>query len=333
MTIKEYTEDAVHKYLRTVLFVDDQLYPQAPITITEQDKKVLDVLVPPPETGNEVKVAEQTGNARTGQQAGTDTMQEINPKDIVDGFAQHGIVCGLYQPDTNLFTDGNMPEKLVTLCDHADVFIMDWYLKGKKPESPVPKLIHELIQKDKDGAPPKTIRFCAIYTLESITTVLTKLRDELISLDSNLKITIDEKVKKLQLEGITIRIYGKPTIPKKQTASSKSDVQEDQTFDSKPIAKEEESIIAPNQLANYIIKDFTSEYEGIMSATALRGIADVRDNAKRILDKFPSVLDYALMVHAGLTVDAPTAPEDLQDLLGDEIHSILSGNRVSDEDM
>jgi hypothetical protein len=39
------------------------------------------------------------------------------------------------------------------------------------------------------------------------------------------------------------------------------------------------------------------------------------------------------MVHAGLTVDAPTASEDIQDLLGDEIHSILSENRVSDEEI
>ena len=91
--------------------------------------------------------------------------------------------------------------------------------------------------------------------------------------------------------------------------------------------------VSSHDLSEKIEKDFVSEYEGIMSANALCGIAKVRDNSKRILEKFPPALDYALMVHGGLTVKAPTTSEDLQELLSDEIYSILSEPSLTDNEL
>lgn len=345
MTINEYTENAVKKYLRTVLFVDDKIFPPDSSTATEHAGEEVVHIPLIPDTDNKGGATRQKANASPGQpegsaktetdttdhQEGSEATQEVNPKEIVDGFAKYGIACSLYQPQESDFllnsdswpsdstddaaetSDGtseaedNVPP-LIALCEHADVFILDWKLTNGSDgsDSPVPRIIHELINKSKKAGNPKPIRFCAIYTLQNKDTVLYDLKTKLVSLYPSL--TIDGRVKKIVLEGMTIRIYGKPGTSGNQ-----------------------ESVVTPSELAKEIIKDFTSEYEGIMSATALYGIATVRDNAKRILDKFPKEMDPELVLHAGLTIKEKNIVADITSLLGDEISSVLSDMDLNDD--
>ncbi len=332
MTIREYTVDAVRKYLRTVLLVDDQLFPPKSENANgQEDGGALDLSGVP-----DTSVSDRSGSDHEmerfeqSEEVSRNPLDEVSdrnpldetpspatevfsPQEVVDGFYRLGIVCGLYQPKTSEFTNGAVPSSLVDLCDHSDVFILDWKLKDNQTDSPVPVLLKRLLDKDESKGSPRAVRFCAIYTDELLGTVFGKLHTEIFNSSSDDSKKEDQQSFQMRLNGLTIRLYRKNNRPEADGSPTR--------------------FVSSSSLAETIVQDFASEYEGIMSATALRGIAEVRSNAKRILDKFHPALDYALLVHGGLTVKEPTAPEDMQDLLSDEIHSIISSSPLSDQDL
>lgn len=314
MTIHDYTEEAVCKYLRTVLMVDDRLFkPKSEDATGQEDGDALDLSGAPDksvsDSSDSVHIMgcfEQSDEASLNllDEAPSSATETFSPDKVIDGFYRLGIVCGLYEPKPSEFSDGAIPQSLVDLCDHSDVFILDWKLMDNQTDSPVPALIEQLLNRDESCGEPRAVRFCAIYTDEALGTVFSALRSEIKAKLPQKSAEEDLPNYRIRLGGLTIRLYRKTDAPEAPGNSKR--------------------FVSSIGLAETIVQDFVAEYEGIMSATALRGIADIRSNAKRILDKFPPALDYALMVHAGLTVKEPTVPEDMQELLSDEIRSILS---------
>ena len=318
MTIREYTEDAVRKYLRTVLFVDDQLFgSNCEDGARQEDDNLPDLSGVPDTSASSMASSDHVGQSEEAPRDPLDdsspSAESFSPQEVVDGFSGLGIVCGLYQPKTSEFSDGAVPASLVDLCDHSDVFILDWKLKNHHADSPVPVLLEQLFKRDAILGEPRAIRFCAIYTDELLSTVFSKLHTEIFDNSSDDSKKEDLQKFQMRLNGLTIRLYRKINMSEADGSPTR--------------------FVPSSVLAETIVQDFAFEYDGIMSATALQGIAEVRNNAKRILDKFPPALDYALLVHGGLTVKAPTAPEDMQDLLSDEIHSIISNSPLSDHDL
>lgn len=341
MTIRDYTEEAVRKYLRTVLLVDDRLFSsKSKNAAGQEDGGALDLFGIPNTLESGISSSDdERARCEQFEKASQNLLDEypshnlldeelspkpldktpspsaepFSPQKVVEGFYRQGIVCGLYEPKTSEFSDGAIPQSLVDLCDHSDVFILDWKLKDNQADSPVPALVWQLLSRDESCGEPRAVRFCAIYTDELLGTVFSKLHSEIKTRFPQKNAAEDFSIYRIHLEGLTIRLYRKT--------------------DATEAAGNPKRFVPSADLAETIVQDFVTEYEGIMSATALRGIAEVRDNAKRILDKFPPALDYALMVHGGLTVKAPTVPEDMQELLSDEIRSILSESPLTDEDV
>lgn len=322
MTIREYSVEATHQYLRTVLLVDDQLFTKGNGIAASLGETNLPDIVSMPDTTNPAAVVGQgpTESTVSSDSSITDTIAPKDssgnrrtdslpfcPQTVVEGFAKHGMVCGLYQPTTVDFEADPGLSSLIALCDRADVFILDWKLKCGEPKSPVPELLDQLLSKSKGIGDPKPIRFCAVYTSLSEDTAFEELIQALEASHPTLKINTNLEQLKVSLQGLTIRIYGK--------------------------SKDQINHVPSSGLASRIIQDFSFEYEGIMSAAALRGIAAIRENAKRILERFPPSLDYDLMVHGGLTVKDPTVSDDIQDLISDEIHSVLSSSALPDDDI
>ena len=317
MKIHDYTVAAVKKYIRTVLFVDDKLFSSNLAARDQLERADLSGLSGMSDTANQKSVSAQKSLSSTPPSSADATQRKqvassdsFSPQDIIAGFAKLGVVCGLYPPQEDFkLADAALLAELAELCNHSDVFILDWKFKEKSTmeESPVPQLLANVVKRDLENGNPKAIRFCAIYTDLDPDEVHSFLKQTLTTLLSGHHIEPKGELFYLNLHGLSVYIYGKEPTHSNHVASA--------------------------DLAQKIFDDFSSEHEGIMSATALRGIAEVRDNAKRILDKFPPALDYALMVHGGLTVKAPTIPEDMQELLSDEIRSILSEPPLSDADL
>ncbi len=349
MTIREYTEDAVRKYLRTVLLVDDRLFtPKSENATGQEDGDALDLSGIPDTSGSGMSSSDhemerfeqseevsrypldevpyrhplndvldrhplnQTSDRHPLDEAPSPSSESFSAQKVVDGFYRLGIVCGLYEPKTSEFSNGAVPQRLIDLCDHSDVFILDWKLKDNQADSPVPVLIEQLLSQDETCGQPRAVRFCAIYTDAALGTVFSALHTEIKARFPHKTAEEDLPNYRIHLGGLTIRLYRK--------------------IDAPEAAGNSRRFVSSSDLAKTIVKDFVTEYEGIMSATALHGIAEVRSNAKRILDKFHPVLDYAFAIHSGLTISDPTVPEDLSGLISDEISSLIQES-VPDEDL
>lgn len=310
--ISEFTDKAVREYLRAVVLIDDKAFAnQDPITPTSAENgggtSGYAGLGPMPSQGGAganvdagSTAGEQSSESSSSESA--DRGNSFNPQEVVSGFASEGIVCGLYSPQSmNVPVDVTCNEfkKLERLCANSDVFILDWLLNPNDRESPVPKLLQKLIATSEGGGAPKPIRFCAIYTRENPVGAFSELCNFLDETYPEARQKTDTETLSLQIKGINVVAYGKDV----RTA--------------------EGHYVPASELATCIIRDFAKSHEGVLPAAALNGIAAIRNNTNRFLDKFPADLDFALMVHAGLTMGNPSVAEDVSVLVSDEMRSII----------
>lgn len=305
MTIAEFTQNAVRQYLRSVVLIDDNLFLVPRITVVDETLVVEGAPALGPVAGKSSST-QDPGVVRDDERRDeTLRLNQIDACAVTDGFAHEGIICGVYKPvafpETGFENDANF-KTLLTVCKNADVFILDWNLFAVN-ENAVALLLRRLLHDDKEGSSPKPVRFCAIYTAERVEVVFDKVSSALKQDDPLMQ--EDEVEFKVRASGLTVCIYGK------EAATSPS-------------------AVAAKDLAGRIITDFAKTYEGILPALALRGIASIRDNTKRILDKFPATMDPALALHGGLTVADHSVADDMTLLLADEIRAVLEDDGLED---
>lgn len=309
MTISEFSRDAVCRYLRSVVLIDDNLFNASG---RHSQQSALDLDGPPililNKDGVAPDLATMTFEADEDDCRADDNW--VDARSVTDGFAKEGIVCGVYEPkefpETNFESDGNF-KTLLKVCTNADVFILDWHLfRGNQNENAVVHLLKYILSEDNRNTSPKPVRFCAIYTAERVDAICDKVYTALKQIESSARQDVDAR--KVCAGGLTVCIYAK-----EEATSS--------------------GAVAAKDLANRIIEDFSKTYEGIMPALALRGIASIRDNAKRILDKFPAGMDPAFVLHAGLTIAGKRISEDVVNLIGDELSAVLADTQVKSDEI
>src|ERR1035441_330914 len=123
-SITDFSLQAARRYLQSAVFIDDNIYNQATANPDEianvdirQPKPVIQTVIPGENAlANEHPVAET-------QNVGEAPKPPFRTKDLVGNFADHGIVCALYEPERNFPTD----EKSIVfkLCETADLVILD----------------------------------------------------------------------------------------------------------------------------------------------------------------------------------------------------------------
>ncbi len=158
-TVAEFSREAARRYLQSAVFIDDNIYNQVTAS---------------PASGEEIQVRQlKKAIVEVDAEATDPPAQEaavafvappppFRTKDLVGCFAEHGIVCALYEPEKNFSTDEN--SVVFKLCDTADLVVLDWDfnevgLTGGKPR----ELISNLIQSGNRVA-PHHVRLVAIYT-------------------------------------------------------------------------------------------------------------------------------------------------------------------------
>ena len=307
MTISDFSRDAVCRYLRSVVLIDDNLFNASERHSRQND---LDLDSPPILILNNDDVAPDlatmTFDADEDDRRADDNW--VDARSVTDGFAKEGIVCGVYEPkefpETNFESDGNF-KTLLKVCTNADVFILDWHLfRGN--QNAVAHLLKYILSEDNRNTSPKPVRFCAIYTADRVDAICDKVHAAFKQIESSARLDVDAR--KVCAGGLTVCIYAK-----EEATSS--------------------GAVAAKDLAGRIISDFAKTYEGILPALALRGIASIRENTKRILDKFPVGMDPALVLHSGLTIGGQAIAEDVTNLIGDEVSSVLSDLQVSSNEI
>lgn len=311
----DFTEKAVREYLRTVILIDDKAFdsdsrggegPSGSSTSVEienqpeSESSDIEDLSSIPAMGAKDSTEETEPPPPPAEPEREETT--FNPQEVVGGFAAEGVVCGLYRPmplQVPLTVESIELGKIVGLCEHCDVFILDWKFDSNDKESPVPILLRKLIEASEVASAPKAIRFCAIYTRQDPIGVFSELRDILDGMYPRALRSRDDQKLFLQIKGLSVVVYGKEP----QTAG--------------------EHYVSSDKLASTIINAFTQCYLGILPALALKGVAAVRNNVNRILNQFPCDMDPAIVLHSGLTIKEREISTDVASLLGDEMASVL----------
>jgi len=293
-------------YLQSVVFVDDEIYfHQLPLNYGQLSFGAFDGLKSPFATEPPGDEAELLTNEEEVACNEPSEKPQFHPRELMESFAQYGIVCALYEPKKGFKSDPT--SDLFCLCERADVVILDWDLHTDDGDG-VSALLAELIKKSA-AALPHHVRLCALYTdRPNLHQIMDRLLEKLEHQDCPVKVVEG----KLQLfSGATrISIFGKP-----HTAGRPPD--------DKPYEVEE------TDLADRVISEFASLHHGLMPAFALHGLASVRRNTKRLLDRFHNELDGAFLLHRALVLADHDAFDELPDLLSDEILAVLEDTRLS----
>ncbi len=316
--LNQFILQSATNYLQSVVFVDDHIYRKddgKPVeTASERGTQPMrPIIVDDDEAdGDHVGVtnsAEQTTSTssgllasepddETGMRIGS-ARSEYHPRELMESFAQKGIVCALYEPYKQFSTDAK--SDLFRLCERADVVILDWDLHNDHGDG-VCALLAELIMQGEREL-PHHVRLCAIYTSEtSLHQVLSRLFESLRK--RMIKVEVEEGRLRLMAGATKITVFGKPPAVSRVEAERPYEVEE-------------------ANLADRIIQEFAGLHHGIMPALALHGLASIRGNTKRLLEKFRGELDGAFLLHRALALGDREAFEELPELLSDEIRAVI----------
>lgn len=315
-TAQEFALSAAKKYLQSVVFVDDEIYTRVPARAVKAEEAnveavsaaaVMKVYRKPvePDVKEIIEVPEsEVASTEAKIAAQTDSGAMYHPKHLVESFAKERMVCALYEPEKDFET---CPESdLFKLCERADVVILDWEFH-KEPGTKVLELIVGLVASARTTV-PHHVRLCAIYTsTQNLKHVAQQVFDQLIKHD--LSPTVDGEYN-INAGSSRIIVLGKPTT-------------------GRPSDQTEAAEVAEANLAERIIREFAKMHEGILPSMALHGLASVRTNTKKILDKFRADMDGAFLTQRGLVWPADDAFEQIPELLAEEALAVMIDNSLS----
>jgi hypothetical protein len=94
-------------------------------------------------------------------------------------------------------------------------------------------------------------------------------------------------------------------------------------------------VIAFDELAPCIKKEFASLHEGILPIAMLRALSAIRCNTNQLLGQYYKELDPAFVIHRAL-IPSPTSADDfLTTMIADSIHALMaySGTQTTDGDL
>ncbi|MFW2231668.1 hypothetical protein EHH54_16365 [Rhizobium leguminosarum] len=312
---QEFALSAAKKYLQSVVFVDDEIYMRVPAQAVKAETAKTEVVpaaaamkIYRKPVEPEVEIIEVPANKVAATEASiaaqTDTGAMYHPKHLVESFARERMVCALYEPEKDFKTDPQ--SDLFKLCERADVVILDWEFH-KEPGTKVVDLIAGLVASAQTTV-PHHVRLCAIYTsTQNLKHVAQRVFDHLK--DKKLDARADGEYD-INAGSSRIIVLGKPTTGRPTDQATVAEV-------------------AESNLAERIIKEFAKMHEGILPSIALHGLASVRTNTKKILDKFRSDMDGAFLTQRGLVWPADDAFEQIPELLAEEALAVMLDNSPS----
>lgn len=302
---------AARKYLQSIVFVDDEIYLPVPVRVDAVDLPQIVMpmtifakpILPITEVGTEA----DSDSAGSAEENASNDGGRFHPKHLVESFARERMVCALYEPEENFPTD--VDSELFKLCERADAVILDWEFH-REPGTKVKELLTGLVSAAQTAV-PHHVRLCAVYTS---TPDLKRIASQLFEHFERcgLSVKVDGEYS-ISAGSSRIVILGKPTTGRSQEQSTAAEVSE-------------------KDLAGRIIKEFASMHEGILPSMALQGLASVRTNTKKILDKFHKELDGAFLAHRGLILPGDDAFEQIPELLAEEALAVMSDNWIGHDD-
>lgn len=299
----EFARESARLYLQSIVFVDDEIYSQSSPRIDSQAYVGKIPAFPSPFKSSQVE------SPAANNIVLEDPQRIYHPKQLVESFAKEGIVCALYEPAIGFSAERE--SELYRLCERADAIILDWDLYQEGGENITP-LIANLVDQSQ-GAMPHHVRLCVIYTATpDLYRVGNKVYDKLV--ERKLQVDVSQEGAVLIAGATRICIFGKPDVVGRTDKAKALEVRE-------------------SDLATKVIDEFAKMHTGILPSIALRGLASIRRNSRRILDKFSHVLDGPFLLHRAMVAEDEEAFDQVSELIAEEALAVMDEDEVSKEEM
>jgi hypothetical protein len=291
-TLLDFSRNAAKQFLNTAVFIDDHIFERtgnAPIVLEEGEEPKLRK----PVFSDRDRVTPETASTTPA------AVPPFHPKELVASFAKDGIVCALYEPDANFTVDEK--SEVFDLCEKADLIVLDWDFFNDAGAR-VRTLVTGLVEQNQSIL-PHHLRLVAVYTTDaSLQKVTSSIYDALISKG----IAVDKETGALTtlVCGATrIIVLGKPGITRTE--------------------EEKQFTIQESALASVLVEQFAHMSRGLLPSWALMGMAAVRRNSRRVLDRFRADLDGPFLMHRALVMSSGEALDQLPRLLCDELLAVV----------
>lgn len=296
-TLQEYSGFAAQSFIQTAVFVDDRIYQSG----SSDDHKPKKVVVPK-SRGRVLKSAPgENGENATVSATAAEEDTASDSYDIVNSFAKKQIVCSLYQPKKKAKFSRN--SDIFPLCSAADVVIVDWDLFGDRGKHAL-ELIDELIAQAMEDV-PEQLRLILVYTQEvDLFGVADKIYERVhFRVGDSFEPLEEEGGLAFHTDNSRIAVLGKPGRERADTDPC--------------------HIVKESGLADAAIEQFAKLASGILHATTLLGLAEIRKNSRKILSRFGRDLDPAFLTHRAMCPPEEDASSHIVPILVSEIEAVL----------
>ncbi len=299
-TLQDYSKKAAESFVQTAVFIDDQIYWKRNTTVDTLD---------PPQAREPTTNTENAGNGENNNRTSAtqpDPAEETvcDSYEIINSFATKKIVCSMYEPK-DIIGGPHIDDSIIQLCTAADIVIVDWSLCGNIGNKAI-ELIKNLINRA-IGEDPEKIRLVLVYTQEiNLLDVANKIFDAIRDgINDKFRPTMDTNSLAFYSENYRVAVLGKLGRQRPDDVLS--------------------NVVGEAELADIAVKEFAKLAAGILQGATLHGLAEIRNNSRKILSRFSHDLDPAFLTHRAMALDTEDAFSHIVPLLVSEIESVLEG--------
>ncbi len=305
------------EFLQTAVVIDDRAFQ-----VEDEPEPVGEIIAPPTPTTAEPRGSEPAltptpskpkSSARSTEAAAHPDLHGFDPRQVIDGFASHAIICSVLTPKPN---DRHVsPEnRLSRLADVADILVIDWHIdlgEGESTEKTL-ELIETAVRQNSEET-PRRLQLIAVYTGEI----------DLLGVAECVKRRLEARLDSEQVQpdgqfafrtgAVRIVVLGKKTVAGRTPEAQSQEVD----FE---------------ELASRTITEFACMTAGLVSNVALTALTRIRLDTHRILDRFSPRIDAAFLVHRALLESQQEADEHLAPIIAAELQAIIqeAGTHISD---
>jgi hypothetical protein len=251
----------------------------------------------------------------------TDQDHRLSQEEIAKYFSQEEKICAVYNPKSV-----SELHKLKAISKKADIVVLDWNIEltplvtelptddEEEEDDDDPRGVHTIsLIKDILFSEKKEINGLKVIVVYTGETGLSEHRDRIY----REIIPIDNDVKKEGDYNILGNSYKIVIISKESTSK-------------KHISEELKARIIPYaQLPEFVLNEFTSLTNGLLSNFALISLTEIRKNSGKLLTLFSKELDPAYLSHQSFIPNKEDANELLVELIKDALGNLLSYSEIN----
>lgn len=242
------------------------------------------------------------------------TKHPLFASDVIDGFANQGIVCGVICPKTNT----PWMSRVLLACRKADIVILDWNLKisdsttgeSETADNPGVHATNIVAALAKVAIETNSLRLIAIYTGEekSNNDFLVQISTAITALCKEQSIEIKSDLDRAMLSAGPMTVV----ITRKQ------------------IGKAIDGHLSEGDLPDHLITKFSEINSGLLKNAAISAVAALRRKTFALINLFPEKMDAGYVAHR-LSQQIPgDAEEHFINVVASELHELLESSKDSE---